>query len=156
MFRVSFQWNGISGFGKKQVSQDGGASSRVSRRVSHIQPRFQTRLGIFGWGFTAHREMIMTRWKAIRHIKDRPFTELHPSACVIVMCSAPQSQILVDTANLHARPVMTGDDDDDMTCVGPSSGTWMNWKPKIDRWVARFSAALSCLPRICAVPSATY
>lgn len=27
------------------------------------------------------------------------------------MYSAPQSQILVDTANLHARPVMTGDDD---------------------------------------------
>lgn len=136
-------------------SRRGREFTGFSKSITH-PASFPDSFRYFWVGFTAHREMIMTRWKAIRHIKDRPFTELHPSACVIVMCSAPQSQILVDTANLHARPVMTGDDDDDMTCVGPSSGTWMNWKPKIDRWVARFSAALSCLPRICAVPSATY
>lgn len=110
MFRISFQWNGISGFGKKQVSQDGGREFTGFSRVLHIHPRFQTRLGIFGRGFIAHREMIMTWWKAIRRIKDRPFTELYPSTCVVVVYSAPQSQIFVDTANLHARPVMTGDD----------------------------------------------
>lgn len=30
------------------------------------------------------------------------------------MCSTPRSQILVDTASLHTRPVVT--DDDDMRC----------------------------------------